>query len=286
VLPGSDGPEVACEQPATTHWRDLQAELDLWGQSGKTATFWWRDDDASQGCAKLDQLLIASDSVPLSLGVIPAIANKGLAQSICGLSRVAVLQHGWRHWNYSESSEVKSEFCSERPVGLMLSDVGLGLQKLGDLFGSQFCPVFVPPWNRIASQLTECLCHVGVRALSLSGRRKERQSPPGIIRINVHVNIISFKTPPKSFTGTSAAIESICSHLRARRLGVIDAKEPTGILSHHRVQGDDSFEFLTLLRELVLRHGAARWLTIDEALSTGLSDDKPDTMSSIASKCS
>ena len=28
-------------------WPDLTAELDRWGEAGRTATLWWRDDDAT-----------------------------------------------------------------------------------------------------------------------------------------------------------------------------------------------------------------------------------------------
>jgi hypothetical protein len=37
-------------------WPMLQRELDLWAESGKQASFWWRDDDAISDTPQLQHL--------------------------------------------------------------------------------------------------------------------------------------------------------------------------------------------------------------------------------------
>jgi hypothetical protein len=44
------------KQSAGDPWATLQRELDRWAESGKTATFWWRDDDAVEETPQLQTL--------------------------------------------------------------------------------------------------------------------------------------------------------------------------------------------------------------------------------------
>ena len=48
---------TACEA-----WDWLRRELDRWADSGLSASFWWRDDDATGPGAELERLLQLSDS--------------------------------------------------------------------------------------------------------------------------------------------------------------------------------------------------------------------------------
>jgi hypothetical protein len=65
----------------------------------------------------------------------------------------------------------------------------------------------------------------------------------------------------------AAALGDIVAHLRARRLGLCDAAEPTGILTHHAVTDDDSAAFLRALGACVGAHRAARWLAGHEVFA-------------------
>ena len=40
----------------TQPWQDLRDELDRWAEAGRTATLWWRDDDAVMPGPLLDRL--------------------------------------------------------------------------------------------------------------------------------------------------------------------------------------------------------------------------------------
>ena len=56
-------------------FRPLTDEFDRWADQGLTATLWWRDDDAIAPTPALDRLLDAAGPVPLTLAVIPALAE-------------------------------------------------------------------------------------------------------------------------------------------------------------------------------------------------------------------
>jgi hypothetical protein len=79
-----------------THWDDLGAELDAWSAAGRTATLWWRDDDAAEPSAALDRLLgiVEAHGTPLTLAVIPAAAQDSLRRALAGRGGVTPVQHG------------------------------------------------------------------------------------------------------------------------------------------------------------------------------------------------
>ena len=133
------------------------AELDNIAESGETAVFWWRDDDATKPSAALDRLLRAAESHALALAVIPAGTTGALVNHLDGADNVTVLQHGFRHANHAPATEKKAEFGAHRPMPAMLSEIEDGRTRLEDLFGDRFLPLFVPPWNRIADNLPAAL---------------------------------------------------------------------------------------------------------------------------------
>jgi hypothetical protein len=66
-------------------------------------------------------------------------------------------------------------------------------------------------------------------------------------------------------------LQNIVAHLRARRLQQVDGEEPTGILTHHLVQDEDSYAFLRQLIDLTAAHPAACWLQAREVFAEALS---------------
>ncbi len=107
----SDSPKVASAQ-----WTDLASELDRWGEEGRMATLWWRDDDAVAPSRRLDDLLAIAGEVPVALAVIPALAQPALAARLCrpAQSAVRVLQHGWRHHNHAEGGKTAARRANFR----------------------------------------------------------------------------------------------------------------------------------------------------------------------------
>src|SRR3990167_5251300 len=80
-----------------TNWQPLLDELSQWQQIGRTAKFWWRDDDAISDTPALRTLLTITDPLPIAIAAIPAKCDVTLSELLASYSRVAVFQHGWRH---------------------------------------------------------------------------------------------------------------------------------------------------------------------------------------------
>jgi hypothetical protein len=257
-------------------WPDLMAEFDRWEEAGKVATLWWRDDDAVAPTARLGRLLSIASGVPVSLAVIPADAEQGLAQWLTHYLRsapkasVAVLQHGWRHLNHSGFGK-KSEFTAERPTSEMASELAAGRARLSDLFGARAQPVLVPPWNRFDGSLLGLLARCGLTGISRARARSGSLRALGIIEVNIHVDLVAWKEG-RGFIGEDAALGGLVEHLRARRLRAACADEPTGILTHHLVQDQATDAFLDQLITVSVAHPAVLWLDASEIFTSHMLD--------------
>ena len=101
-----------------TSWRNLSAELDAWAAAGRSATLWWRDDDAVAPSPELDRLLTLARArdLPLALAVIPARASQDLADWLVAQpARATLVQHGYAHQNHARKGEKKAEFKLNAP---------------------------------------------------------------------------------------------------------------------------------------------------------------------------
>jgi hypothetical protein len=245
-------------------WADLDRELDAWGAAGAVATLWWRDDDAVAATPALDRLLdIAMEAgAPLALAVIPALAEPALAERLRRAPRIAVLQHGYAHLNHAPAGAKKAEFGPGRAPAAAMAELAAGRDRLAHLFdggGTVVLPVLVPPWNRIAPAAVRALPGLGFAGLSVYRARAAAAAAPGIAAVNVHADVIDWRGD-RGFVGEAAALRLIVDHLRARRRGAVDGREPTGLLTHHLVHDDDTWRFTTDLVRRVAEHPAARWL--------------------------
>jgi hypothetical protein len=255
----------------TAGWPDLVAELDRWGEGGRVATLWWRDDDAVAVSGRLDRLVSVAGDVPISLAVIPAAAHAELAEWVADLSRsrnaphLAVLQHGWRHTNHGVDGK-KNEFPPERSGRAVRSELTEGRDRLAALFGTHVLPVLAPPWNRFAPCFLPLLAACGLGAISCLKPRGTPWPSPGIAETNVHIDLVAWATS-RGFIGEQAALGGIIGHLQARRLGEVDVEEPTGILTHHLVQDEAADTFLRRLVATTKAHPATRWLDAAEVFA-------------------
>lgn len=239
----------------------LIAELDAWADAGKTAEFWWRDDDAIRQGPILDRLLLSAGKSPLALAVIPGLLDQSLVDCLAGKQNVSVLQHGWVHENHAGPGEKKAEFKLNRPIEVMLDELSRGYQRLSEAFGDRFVPVFVPPWNRVAEDLATRLPEAGLTRLSVFTPRTGKELPPP--RINTHVDIIDWRGN-RGFVGMEQCLNQAIAHLRMKRVGLpaIDVTEPTGLLTHHLVHDGDCWAFLSDFNQLIRSHPAAQWCDI------------------------
>lgn len=247
-------------------WPALERELDAWGEAGRTATLWWRDDDGEMPGPALDRLLALSDryEVPLALAVVPAGAGRALAGRLEACTRVCVLTHGLAHRNLASDGQRKSEFGPERPIHELLADVATGWNRLRLLFVAQALPIFVPPWNRMAPALLPRLPNAGLKGLSAFGVRTAAEPVPGLAQNNCHLDLIDWRAG-RGFVGEAAALEVLVTHLAGRRQGLVDADEASGLMSHHLVHDRAAWRFLERLLEATQRHAAAYWLSATEA---------------------
>ncbi len=261
-------------------WADLETELDIWHSAGRTASFWWRDDDAVTSTPALQRLLGLVEDVPIGLAVIPGEARPELVRLLEAHDRVAVLQHGWRHTNHAGRDEKKSELGRTRPLRERLDELASGRDRLSSLFGDRALPILVPPWNRIGEDLIRELPALGFRGLSMGsipplGRREklpiigllnraETLSVPGLRQVHVHVDLIDWRGT-RGFIGEGNALSLVLRHLGDRRRHGI--KGPIGILTHHLVQDAETDDFLRQLFGALRRHRAARLAPIPELLS-------------------
>ena len=246
----------------TTEWADLADELDRWGEAGRVARLWWRDDDAVAPSVELDRLLRLAGDTPLALAVIPQPADPRLAAALSGWRNVGVVQHGWRHANHGGAGK-KSEFPANRAAEEVAADLAAGAARLAELFGPRFVPILAPPWNRFAAQHLGLLAPAGLAGLSAMAARPERAAPDAVVRADVHVDLVAWKSG-RGFIGAAMALDLLVSQLRACRNGVDDPQSATGILTHHLVMYGATGAFLERLLSVVAAHPAARWVSAAE----------------------
>lgn len=251
-------------------WDPLDAELDRWASAGSIATFWWRDDDAEEPTAALSKLLELSEShaVPLGLAVIPATVSANLPDQLTLAATTRVLQHGFAHANHAPANEKAAEYGTHRPLSTMALELADGATRLRTLFHERFLPLLVPPWNRVAESLVPMLPSLGLVGLSTFAARPTGSPAPGLKQVNTHVDLIDWRHG-RGFRGTAWLVEEITAHLSARRREEVDAREPTGILSHHLAHDEGCWKFLDQLFTRTAERENVRWLTPGEALETG-----------------
>ena len=241
-------------------WRAFETELDAWAREGRSAAFWWRDDDASRPSAALDRLLGVRSRfrVPLALAVIPARLHPGLAPRLRTGGDLAVLQHGFAHANHAGAGEKSMELGLHRPRERVLGELARGFERLASAFEEGFVPVLVPPWNRIAAPLAPALPRLGLRGLSAFAPRPQPAPPSGLRRVDCHLDLIDWRGTRGCRDHARLAGELV-GHLRARREGRADAAEPIGVLTHHLDHDECAWAFVERFLERSARHPAARW---------------------------
>ncbi len=256
-------------------WNALQAELDAWRRDGRTATFWWRDDDARDDTPALARLLeiAAAQRAPVAVAVVPADMEDRLADVLVAAAGVSVLQHGYAHQNHAGPKEKKMELGPHRPFEQVIAEIATGWQRLDSAFSApdardRLLPVMVPPWNRIDPRLVPMLPELRYTGLSAFGPRPRRAAVAGLCQVNSHIDIMRWQAP-RGFAGSDAALEAATRHLAARRAGAVDMDEPTGLLTHHLAHDEAAWGFVAEFVTRVADHPASRWLSAGEAFASG-----------------
>lgn len=237
----------------------LKIELDEWSRNQAAATIWWRDDDLHQPTPELELILYTSEITrfkPL-LGVIPLLSVQELPASLKNFdARIGI--HGLQHINHNIRLARKSEFGSARCIEDQKQDIKKAKDVLLSLFGDSVLNCFIPPWNRISSELVAYLPNLGFSSISAFGERKTKHPVPNLLQINTHVDLIDWKNTRKFIGGESMASQ-LTNYLRRKRLDTSNHFEPIGLLSHHlEMNKKDWEEFQTVC--LTLKKHAAVYL--------------------------
>jgi hypothetical protein len=251
--------------PAHDPWDDLRDELDAWARLGRQATFWWRDDDAIAPTPALARLLdlARANSLAMALAVIPARAAPELFAYLASRPETAVIQHGYAHVNHAPKGAKKAELGAHRPPATVLAELASGRALLAEASGGRALGVVAPPWNRIDPAVAAGLASAGLDGLSAAKPRTTRRDAAGVLHANIHVDPIDWpglRAGSDGFVGAKATLGAAIAHLRARRLGSVDADEPTGLLTHHLVMDETTWRFVGQFVAATGRHKAVRWL--------------------------
>jgi hypothetical protein len=248
-----------------TGWPALSAELALWAATGRKVAMWWRDDDATTITPALQRALQLSRlyAVPLALAVIPRRVRAELSAALESLGTIAVLQHGFNHTNHAPAGERAAEFGAGRSLAAMRYELADGWKRLARLPRE---PIFVPPWNRYDLRTLALFGPLGLVGISAFGGRQRRESHPGVVQINCHCDIISWRAT-RAFVGEAKAIGMLVGHLAARRKGDADANEPTGLLTHHLAHDEACWRFLEDLFQRTVGRGGIEWISAASALA-------------------
>jgi len=257
-----------------TGWNELSAELDNWGQQDQTVDLWWRDDDAERPDQNLRRLmqLSATHGVPTAIAVSPALVDPELCSAVAGEFRCTVLQHGFAHLDHAPAGQKKNELGDHRPMQIIESELRQGLAQMKKLFGKRFLPIMVPPWNRIAVGVCARLGRIGFTGISGYLARNDALDH-GLVRCNTHVDIVNWRDHDR-FVGTQRALQMLTEHLVARRTGLADTNEPTGLLTHHLRHDENSWAFIDQLLAFSTGHPAVRWRSAAEIFSLPSSNRK------------
>ena len=237
-------------------WSPLRTTLRDFRRDGLDLPLWWRDDDATEPTAALDRLYDTAErlDVPVHVAVIPGRAKPGLSAMTASSGLMIPIAHGWQHWNHAPPHLKRSEFGTPRPDAA--EEIGAAFAAMKAIFGTGFLPLFVPPWNRLDPSHVGALREAGFRGVSTFPSKQILGPTPGLHQIRTHVDPIDWHGDG-GLLPTEAVIARTVYRLQARRYGLSPAHEPFGLLTHHLVQNEETWQFFErILRELL--DGGAR----------------------------
>jgi hypothetical protein len=241
-------------------WDRVRRELDEWAREGRTAQFWWRDDDAQDASPHLSRVLetAARFDVTIGLSVIPAKLRARLVKALEREAHAQVLVHGFAHENHARPRQAKRELGGGRRLEEIVEDLaqGLGLMRAG--FGRRLLPVLVPPWNRIAPRAVARLPALGYRGISTWKPREKAHPVPKLLQVNTHLDVIDWRRG-RIVKDERMVAGLLLRKLRWRRKARARASEPLGLLTHHAYWDATKERIITNLLEATRRHPAVQW---------------------------
>lgn len=204
-----------------------------------TAIFFRADDIGAPGdnCRRMLDIF-RSHTIPLHLAVTPSwltSARWDVLRQWAGTDDLWCWhQHGWQHKNHQRSGK-KGEFGTDRSDEALRADLTRGRDKLAAIMGTDFTPVFTPPWNRFDDRVGPILLELGFTAVSRSeGADRKVPLPPELPDIPVNVDLHT-RNEPDPGDGLDRLAEEFEAAARTGRIGV---------MLHHQRMNDAAFVFL------------------------------------------
>jgi hypothetical protein len=190
--------------------------------------------------------LFSQYRVPLSLAVVPAWFTHARWNSLHpGGVRSSSLwcwhQHGWRHMNH-ETTGKNQEFGAARLGSEIKHDLLKGRQRLENILGGHFYPVFTPPWNRCNRKTLELLMECRYLAVSRNCGALPA-SPPKLPDLCVDVDLHTRKDRDP-VSGWNRLFETLKKDI---------SSGCCGIMLHHQKMNTVAFDFLEILLKTLKR---------------------------------
>ncbi len=203
--------------------------------------------------------IFARFKVPLALAVVPdwPRAEDWRRLREAAAARPGLFcwhQHGLAHVNHEPEGR-KCEFGPARARELLERDLARGRDRLENLLGAEFFPVFTPPWNRCDARTLDLLVELNYRAVS-RWVGAEPPPPDGLPDLAVNVDLHTLRQD----TATECARRLIRDWDRAVDSGRL------GIMLHHPVMNDHAFVFLEQLLAMLIAQGV-RFSSFPEMLA-------------------
>jgi hypothetical protein len=231
----------------------------------KPVALFFRADDIGVPGKSLERLtaLFIRMRMPVAYATVPAWLTAHRWRAIrppnaSANSLICWHQHGFRHVNH-ESTGKKSEFGHTRDISAIARDINRGKARLETIMGSDFTPIFTPPWNRLSEDTLEVLVTNGFSAVSRSDGEKP-PTPPGLADVSINVDLHT----RREFSAQTAW-EGLF-----REFSAGGNRRFCGVMIHHRRMNDDAFTFLADLLAAVKKNSGIRVVDLPEAAGISL----------------
>lgn len=242
----------------------LRSALERRGPQAAPPRLFFRDDDVDEDEPTLRRLLrlFAERNTPVNLGVIPGRLTAACVELLAHAAGAApakleLNQHGWRHINHEREGR-KCEFGPSRSYAEQSADIAQGRERMTEAFGTNWFPVFVPPWNRCTEDTCRALDHLGFRAISakrggsvVTGYRFEE--------ISITLDIYSWNGGAR-LKSPEEVIDDLIAQLSGR--------QTIGVALHHKVMDERAFSFMASLLDTLASHQTARFHTFQSLLKS------------------
>jgi peptidoglycan/xylan/chitin deacetylase (PgdA/CDA1 family) len=239
----------------------IQLEIQLAARTTPLHVF-FRDDDADEDVPPLRRLLHLFQhwQTPLNLAVIPGRLTQAgralLLQSITATPALIELnQHGWQHLNHERTGR-KCEFGPSRSLAEQVADLAQGQARMTEAFGSDWHPVFVPPWNRCTETTAQALDRLGFRVLSRDAS-EAAFSTRKFCEVPVTLDLFRWRGGAQLRPATEL-VEALCQQ--------VHASAPIGVMLHHKVMDDAAFDFIEALLHVCQRFPVVQCHTFEQLL--------------------